>query len=104
MLRARRKHGNPVVRGDVSPDGRLILTPQGSIVFIIDTGAQANVMGPDTANLLVSRGPPLPNLKLYGAGNAPLNVTEVGTLVFAFSNGSGLTSMIPKKMIQMIRT
>jgi len=88
----------------VSPDGRLILTPQGSIVFIINTGAQANVMGPDTANLLVSRGPPPPNLKLYGAGNAPLNVTEVGTLIFAFSNGSGLTSMIPKKMIQMIRT
>ena len=60
-------------------------------------------MGPDTADLLVSRGPPPPNLKLYDAGNAPLNVTEVGTLVFAFSNGSGLTSMIPKKMIQMIR-
>ena len=61
-------------------------------------------MGPDNANLLVRRGPAPPNLKLYGAGSAPLNVTEVGTLVFAFSNGSGLTSMIPKKMIQMIRT
>jgi hypothetical protein len=86
------------------PDGRVIFTPQGSIVFILDTGAQANVMGPETANLLVCRTPPSPDIRLYGAGSAPLIVSEVGTLIFAFSNGSGLTSMIPKRMIQMIRT
>ena len=57
-------------------------------------------MGPEHANLLVRRGSPPPDLKLYGAGCAPLNVTEVGTLVFAFSSGSGLTSQIPKKIIQ----
>jgi hypothetical protein len=104
VLRARREQGYSVVRGDVAPDGRVILTPQGSIVFILDTGAQANVMGPETAHLLVDRSPPSPDLRLYGAGSAPLIVSEVGTLVFAFSNGSGLSSMIPKRMIQMIRT
>ena len=104
MLRARRDHGYPVVRGDVAPDGCAIFTPQGSIVFILDTGAQANVMGPENAHVLMGRTPPPPDLKLYGAGSAPLIVSEVGTLVFAFSNGSGLSSMIPKRMIQMIRT
>jgi len=103
VLRARREHGYSVVRGDVA-DGRVILTPQGSIVFILDTGAQANVMGPDNAHLLVGRTTPSPDLRLYGAGSAPLIVSEVGTLIFAFSNGSGLTSMVPKRMIQMIRT
>ena len=90
------------MHGDVAPDGRVIFTPQGSIVFILDTGAQANVMGPETANLLVCRTPPSPDLRLYGAGSAPLIVSEVGTLIFAF--WTGLTSMIPKRMIQMIRT
>jgi len=104
VLRARREQGYSVVRGEVAPDGRVILTPQGSIVFILDTGAQANVMGPENAHLLVGRTPPSPDLRLYGAGSAPLIVSEVGTLVFAFSNGSGLSSMIPKRMIQMIRT
>jgi hypothetical protein len=45
-LRARRERGYPVVRGDLAPDGMFILSPHGAHVLIVDTGAQASVLGP----------------------------------------------------------
>jgi len=103
LLRARRECGYPVMRGDIAPDGMFILSPHGNHVLIVDTGAQASVMGPEHAHMLVRRGPPPAGLMLYGAGDAPLRVREVGELRFAFTAAAGLPGALSKQTIQMIR-
>ena len=99
LLRARRERGYPVVRGDIAPDGIFILSPHGAHVLIVDTGAQASVMCPEHAHMLVRRGPPPPGLMLFGAGDAPLRVREVGELRFAFTTAAGLPGALSKQTI-----
>ena len=73
---------------------RFVLKPHGPVVFILDTGAQVNVMAPENAHLLVRRGPPPPNLALFGAGDAQLRVREVGMMAVVSAAAIGLPGQI----------
>ena len=56
-----------------------MLRKSGALILILDTGAQANVMGPEFAHMLVRRRPPPADLRLFGAGDTKLVVIEMGT-------------------------
>ena len=58
VLKARRERGYLVLRGTLAPDGRLVLSADGTMILILDTGAQANVIGPESAHMLIRRRPP----------------------------------------------
>ena len=58
VLRTRRERGYPVLKGELASDGRFILSENGVHLLILDTGAQACVVGPEYAHFLVRRQPP----------------------------------------------
>ncbi len=58
VLKVRRERGYPVLRGTLAQDGRLVLSADGTMILILDTGAQANVIGPESAHMLIRRRPP----------------------------------------------
>ncbi len=106
VLRARRERGYPVLRGALTADGRLVLSAIGTMILILDTGAQASVIGPESAHMLIRRRPPPPDLRLFGAGDARLLVIEMGTLVIAFApsaNPHAEFAALPRRAIQLVR-
>jgi hypothetical protein len=107
VLKARRERGYPVLRGTLAADGRLVLGPNGALILILDTGAQASVVGPESAHMLIRRRPPPPDLRLFGAGDARLEVVEMGTLVLAFApseNPHAELAALPRRAIQLVRS
>ena len=60
VLMARRERGYPVLRGTLAPDGRLVLSAEGTMILILDTGAQANVIGPSPRTCSSICAPPRP--------------------------------------------
>jgi hypothetical protein len=106
VLKVRRERGYPELRGTLALDGRLVLSADGTMILILDTGAQANVIGPESAHMLIRRRPPPPDLRLFGAGDAQLVVVEMGTLVITLAPSAnphtGLAAL-PRQAIQLVR-
>ena len=106
ILRARQERGSPAMREELALDGRLVLSEKGTKILILDTGAQANVMSPEFAHMLVRRRPPPADLRLFGAGDSRLVVIEMGTLIIMlapFTNPRAELGVLPKRAIQLLR-
>ena len=76
------------------------------MILILDTGAQANVIGPESAHMLIRRRPPPPDLRLFGAGGARLVMVEMGTLVLTLvpsANPHAGLAALPRRAIQLVQ-
>ena len=92
--------------GDLTLDGNLVLRESCALILILDTGAQANVVGPEFAHLLIRRRPPPADLRLFGAGDARLVVTDMGTLIVTLapsSNPRAGLGALPRRANQLLR-
>ena len=107
VLRVRQKRRYPGMRGDLALDGRLVLSENGTLILILDTGMQANVTGPEFAHTLARPAPAASDRPSTGwARDAKLVVIEMGTLIIAlapFANPRAGLGALPKRATQMVR-